>query len=78
MTTRLEQRQLRAAIDLEIGVGLPHAVDVADLPGKIENHIVIAHQVVHGALLADVGDVDLEAVFDAVDVEQVPAVVADE
>jgi hypothetical protein len=51
---------------------------VAHLPREVEDHIVVAHQVVHGALLADVGDVHLEALFDAVDVEQVAAVVGDE
>ena len=48
------------------------------LAGEVEDHIVIAHQVIHGALLTDVSDVHLETIGDAIDVEEVPAVVADQ
>ena len=58
MAARLEQRQLAAAVDLEIGVRIPHAVDVADLPGEVEDDLATAHQVVHRARLPHVGDVD--------------------
>jgi hypothetical protein len=75
---RLEQRQLAAAVDLEVGVRVEHAVDVADLAGEVEDHLAIAHQVVHRRLLPDVGDVDADLRLDAVDVEEVPAVVVDE
>ena len=40
--------------------------------------VAVAHQVVHRALLADVGDVDAQAIVDAVDVEQIAAVVGDQ
>ena len=78
MAARLEHRQLAAAVDLEIGVRVAHAVDVADLAGEVEDDVAVAHQVVHRRLLADVGDVDAHAVGDAVDVEQVAAVVGDQ
>ena len=58
--------------------GIAHAVDVADLSRQAEDDIAIAHQVVHRRLLADVGDVDLHAIGDAVDVEQVAAVIGDQ
>ncbi len=70
---RLENRQLAAAVDLEIGVGILHAVDVAHLAGEVEDDLAIANQVVHGAFLADVGDVDANFVGDAVDVEEIRA-----
>jgi hypothetical protein len=38
----------------------------------------IAHQVVHRARLADIGDVDANAILDPGDVEQVPAVPVDQ
>jgi len=51
---------------------------VTHLAGQVEDHLVAAHEIVHRALLADVGDVDVHAVGDAVDIEQVAAVVVDE
>ena len=78
MAARLEQRQLAAAVDLEVGVRVAHAVDVADLAGEVEDHLAVAHQVVHRARLAHVGDVHADAILDAGDVEQVAAVVGDQ
>ena len=78
VAARLEHRQLAAAVDLEIGVRVAHAVDVAHLPGEVEDDVAVAHEIVHRRLLADVGDVDAHAIGDAVDVEQVAAVVGDE
>ena len=70
-----EQRQLRAAVDLEIRVGIPHAVDVADLARQVEDDLAVAHEVVHRRALADVGDVHAQARFIFVEVEQIAAVV---
>jgi hypothetical protein len=78
MPARLEQRQLAAAVDLEIGVRIAHAVDVADLAGEIEDHLAALHEVIHRARLAHVGDVDGDPVLDAGDVEQVAAVVGNQ
>ena len=61
----LEQRQLAAAVDLQIRVRILHAVDVAHLTGEVEDHILAAHEIVHRALLPDVGDVHRHAVLDA-------------
>src|SRR6185295_15340971 len=74
----LEHRQLAAAVDLEIRIRIAHAVDVADLAGEAEDDVAIPDQIVHRRLLADVGDVHPHAIGDAVDVEQVAAVVGDE
>ncbi len=51
---------------------------MAHLSGEGEDHLAIAHQVVHRRLLADVRDVDVQPIGDAVDVEQVAAVVGDQ
>ena len=51
---------------------------MTDLAGEVEDDLPVAHQIVHGALLPDVGDVDAHAVGDAVDVEQVAAVIGDQ
>ena len=51
---------------------------MTDLAREIENHRPIAHEIVHRRLLPDIGDVDVHAIDDAVDVEQVAAVIGDE
>ena len=78
VAARLEHGQLAAAVDLEIRVRIAHAVDVAHLSREAEDDVAIAHEVIHRRLLADVGDVDRHRVGDAVDVEQVPAVIGDQ
>ena len=71
----LEHRELRAAVDVEVGIRIAHAVDVADLPGEVEDDLAVLDQRVHRRLIAHVGDVDAHAVLDAVEVEAVAAVV---
>jgi hypothetical protein len=61
MAARFEQRELRAAVDLEVGVRVAHAVDVADLAGEVEDDVLAPHQIVHRARLADVGDIQPQA-----------------
>ena len=78
VAARLEHGQLAAAVDLEIRVRIAHAVDVAHLSGEAEDHVAPLHEIVHRGLLPDVGDVHAHALGDAVDVEQVAAVVGDE
>ena len=62
----LEHRELRAAVDVEIGVRIAHAVDVADLPGEIEDDFPVLDEDVHRRLVAHVGDVEADAILDAV------------
>ena len=57
---RLEDRQLRTAIDLEIRVRIAHRVDVADLPREVEDHILVADQGFHRGLHPHVCDVQPE------------------
>ena len=57
---------------------VPHAVDVADLPGQVEDDLAVPHEVVHRGRLAHVGDVDADAILDAGDVVEVAAVVGDQ
>ena len=54
---RLQDPELAAAVDLEVGEGIGHRVDVADLAGEVEEHVLAAHQVLH-AVAAHVRDVD--------------------
>ena len=75
---RFEQRQLAAAVDLEVRIRIPHAVDVAHLPGQVEDDRPVAHQVVHRRLLPDVGHVHPHPVGHPVQVVQVPTVLVDQ
>ena len=69
-----EHRQLRPAVDVEIGLRVPHAVDVADLAGEVEDRVAILHQRSHRGLIADVGDVDPDRRHEPVQVEAIAAV----
>ena len=78
VATRLENRQLTATVDLEIRVRVAHAVDVAHLSREVEDHVAVTDQIVHGRLLPHVRDVDAQAIGDAVDVEQIAAVIGNQ
>ena len=78
LPARLEQGELAAAVDLEIGVRIPHAVDVAHLAGQVEDHLARPYQVGHRRALPDIRDVDAQPILDAVDVEEIATVVVDE
>ena len=65
---------MRAAVDVQIRVRIAHAVDVTDLSGEIENDLPVLDEHVHRGLVADVGDVDPDSIFEAVNVEPVAAV----
>ena len=58
MAAGLEDRELAAAVDLEIRVRIAHGVDVARLAGEVEEIVLIADEVVQAVLVAHVGDVD--------------------
>lgn len=73
----LEDPQLRTAVDLEIGEGIGHGVDVTHLAREIEDHVLALDQVFHG-MAAHVGDVDAHLVLVAIEVEQVPAIIGKE
>ena len=73
-----QQRHVRDRVHTEIQQRVAHAVNVADLPGEVEDDLLVLHQEVHRALVADVGDVHPYVTIDAVDVVQVAAVVGDE
>ena len=78
MPARLEDRELAAAVDLEIGVGVAHAVDVTDLPREIEDDLLVAHQILHRAGVAHVGDVHSHGVAYRCNIEQVAPVVGNQ
>ena len=75
---RLPGWRAARGIDLEVGVGIVHRVQVAGLAGEIEEVILAPHQVSEAVFVAHVGDVDAHVIFDAGDVEQVAAVFGNE
>ena len=78
VTARLEDRELRAAVDLEVGVRVGHRVEVARLAGEVEDHVAPAHERPQAVLVPDVRDVDVHAVVDPGDVVPAAAVLRDE
>src|SRR5262249_19428681 len=74
----LEDGELAAAVDFKVGVRVAQAVDVTHLAGEVEDDITALDQVVHRRRLGEVGAIDVDAIGDRVDVEQVAAVVRDE
>ena len=66
---RLENRELAAAVDLEIGVRVAHRVEVARLAGQVEEVVLPSDEMAEAVLVADVRDVHRDVVLDAGDVE---------
>src|SRR5262249_9365400 len=66
-----EDRELSAAIDLQVGVGVAHRIHVAGLTGEVEQIILLLHEVTHAVGVAHVGDVHLNQWLDARDCKKV-------
>src|SRR5262249_26687339 len=67
-------RNLRAAVDLQVGIGILHRIHVAGLSGKIEQVVLILDQVAHAVRIPNIGDVDAHPIFYSGDVEEIAAV----
>ena len=74
----LENGELRAAVDLQVGVRVLHRVHVAGLAREIEQEVLPLHQVFHAVLVTDVRDIHPDRVLDLFDIEQVAAIFRDE
>ncbi len=80
MAAGFEQRELAAAVDLQVGERVAHRVDVADLAGQVEDHGLVVDQSLHRKDVADIDRADGQArvVLDWLDVEPVAAGIRDE
>src|SRR6185503_20793867 len=58
----------------EIRVWILHAIYVTHLAREIEYQLVSLHQIGHAVLITDIGDVDMNFVFDPPDIEGVATV----
>jgi len=63
---------LRLCIDLKVGKGIGHGVHMARLPRQIKKVLMTPHEVFHAVLVANIGNVDAEAILDPVDVKRFP------
>src|SRR6185503_5693722 len=77
-TAGLQDGKLGAAVNLQIGVGILHGVHMGGLSGEIEQEVLTLDQVPHAVVIADVGDVNAQAVFQVRQVEPITAVLRDE
>jgi hypothetical protein len=75
---RLEDRQLRAAVDVEVGLRVGHRVHVARLPGEVEQEILPAHQARQPRPVAHVRDMHAHAAGDPREVAAVAAIFRDQ
>src|ERR671925_740164 len=71
---RLQQRQLGTAIDLEIGLGIVHRVDVARLAGQVEENVLAPQPPDQLIDVADVEHIDLDLTLDPLEVGRRPSV----
>lgn len=76
----LEQGELGAAVDFEVGVGVEHGVEVTGLPGEVEEEVLVLDEVGDCVGISDIGDVDAKVwgVCEVVEVEGVAAVFGNE
>src|SRR5687767_8851904 len=72
--TGLEQRELRAAVDVKVGLRIFHRVEVTRLAGKVKDVILSLDKIPHRMAVADIGNIDAHGVLDAADVKKVAAV----
>ena len=67
-----ESRSVAAGSVVFVKAGVEHRFH------SIEEELVILHEVAHAVLVAHIGDIDLHAVLDPGDVEQITAILRDE
>ena len=75
---RLEQRELRLPVDLEVRLRIGHRVDVGDLAGEVEDQVLVLDQAADRPGVADVRVLDVDPVGDLADVERVAPVLRDQ
>src|SRR3989304_4943419 len=68
LATGFQNRELAAAVDLQIGLRILHAIDVASLTRQVEEKILVLQEVLHPVHVANVGDIDPELGLQALDV----------
>ena len=51
---------------------------MADLARKVENDISILHELVHRFFIAHIRNIDLDLVFDLVEIKKIPTVIRNE
>ncbi len=73
-----QDRELGAAVDVQVGVRIGHRIQVAGLPREVEEIILAAHQVAEAIDIPHVSDVDPHARFNAAEVKEVAPVFRDE
>src|SRR3954462_4851250 len=63
-----ENRELRLAIDLQVGHRIAHRIEMARLPGQVKKVILALDQVTQAVGVANIRDVDLKPILQAFDI----------
>ena len=66
-----QDRNLRAAVDVQVGVRVLHRIRMTRLPRQIEEEVLSLDQIAHAVLIAHIGDVDLHPAVNIGDVAQI-------
>src|ERR1051325_228868 len=69
MAAGFEERELRGAIHFQIALGVAHRIYVAGAAREIEDVIYAADQGIDDRLVSNIGQMHLDAIRDAVEVE---------
>ncbi len=69
-----QNRNLRAAVDLQVGIRIVHGIHMAGLSSQVEQVVLIRHQVTHAVGVPHVRDIHPHAVLDPRDVKGIAAV----
>jgi hypothetical protein len=74
----LQDGKLAPAIDIQIGLGIGHRVDVTQSAGQVEHDLLTFHEMVHRELITDVGHVHGYTILEAGNIEKVATIVGDQ
>ena len=78
LPTGLKNRELGATVDLQVGIGIAHGVEMARLTSQVEEVVLPLNQVVHRVLITDIGDVEADPAVDPIKIMEIAAVLWDE
>jgi hypothetical protein len=74
---RFKNKQLGPAIDVEVHKRIFHGIEVACLAGEVEQIVLALDQVSHTEFITNVGDVDANPAFMAIQIEEITPVLGD-
>ena len=78
LAANLKDTKLCGCVDLEVRLRISHRIQVAGLPGKVEQVILILEQIGHRKRIAHVAHIHRDLVADVLDIVWIAAVLRDQ